>query len=147
MIVNEVIKNLREMNNLTQYKLHEVAKDNDLSIEQLFLLIQLTERIAIFSKPPTIGELADSFSITPHTLSERIKRLEKKDLIEKIKDENDLRINRISATTNGHDLINRINKETGNVVLEKAIYKLEPEILNGLLVGLRELNKNFCPNN
>ena len=149
MIVKEVMKSLKRMNNVSQFKLHQVAKGHDLTIEQLFLLIQLTEEYTDvgFSKSATVGELAFDFSITPHTLSERIKRLEKRELIRKIKDEKDSRINRIFLTENGELLINKINSETGDIILENAIKDVDPEILHGFLLGLNEINKNVCKNN
>ena len=60
--------------------------------------------------PPTIGEIAVNIGNAPHTLSGRIKRLEKKGLVRKEKDETDLRINRVVFTEKGQNLINNIKK-------------------------------------
>jgi len=145
MTVKKIMKGLKRMNILSHFNLHQIAKNHDLTIEQLFLLFQLTEEHAgdDSSKSATVGELASYFSITSHTLSERIKRLEKRELILKIKDGKDARINRIFLTEKGKLLINQISSETGELMLENAIKNVDDEILNGFLLGLEEINKHF----
>ena len=149
MTVKKIMKGLKRMNVLSHFNLHQIAKNHDLTIEQLFLLFQLTEESADedIAKSATVGELASYFSITSHTLSERIKRLEKRELIEKIKDKTDSRVNRIFLTEKGKLLINQINNETGELMLENAIKNVDDEILNGFLLGVNEINKNVCKNN
>jgi DNA-binding MarR family transcriptional regulator len=93
--------------------------------------------------PPTIGELAADIGNAPHTLSGRIKRLEKKGLIKKIQDEKDLRINRVVFTEKGQELINTIKKEAHNAFIQNALKKMDKETLDNFFEGLKELNKNL----
>ena len=115
-------------------------------MEQFHLLIELDElELDIISEkalPPTIGEIAADVGNAPHTLSGRIKRLEKKGLVKKIRDEKDLRINRVVFTKKGRDLINTIKKESGDEFVQKAV-KLDKKTLNDLLNGLKELTQSL----
>ena len=97
--------------------------------------------------PPTVGEIAAGIGNAPHTLSERIKRLEKKGFVEKIRDEKDLRISRVMLTGKGQDLIDRIKNEAGNIFIYNALEKMDDESLNNLLNCLRKLNENLPQSN
>ena len=93
--------------------------------------------------PPTVGEIAADIGNAPHTLSERIKRLEKKGLVKKIRDKRDLRINRVALTDKGQILIDRIKNESGNIFICNALEKMDEKLLNDLLGGLKQVDRNL----
>lgn len=144
---NEVFKCWKHLNRQIHLKHHEIAQSHGLTLEQFHLLMELDElelnMISDDLLPPTIGELAADIGNAPHTLSGRIKRLEKKGLIKKIQDENDLRINRVVFTENGQELINNIKKEAHNAFIQNALKKMDKETLDNFFKGLKELNKNL----
>jgi DNA-binding MarR family transcriptional regulator len=144
---NEVFKCWKHLNRQIHLKHHEIAQNYGLTLEQFHLLMELDElELDIISDdllPPTIGELAADIGNAPHTLSGRIKRLEKKGLIKKIQDENDLRINRVVFTENGQELINTIKKEAHNAFIQNALKKMDKETLDNFYEGLKELIKNL----
>lgn len=144
---NEVFKCWKHLNRQIHLKHHEIAQSHGLTLEQFHLLMELDElelnMISDDLLPPTIGELAADIGNAPHTLSGRIKRLEKKGLIKKIQDENDLRINRVVFTENGQELINTIKKEAHNAFIQNALKKMDKETLDNFYEGLKELNKNL----
>ncbi|MCZ3365963.1 MULTISPECIES: MarR family winged helix-turn-helix transcriptional regulator [Methanobacterium] len=146
MDVAEIWEYLERVEKVIHSKHHKAAKKYGLTLEQFHLLIELDElELDIISEkalPPTIGEIAADMGNAPHTLSGRIKRLEKKGLIKKIRDEKDLRINRVVFTEKGQDLINTIKKETGDEFIHKAA-KMDEKTLKDLLNGLKELNESL----
>ena len=135
------------INKLIRLKHRETAQKYGLTFEQFHLLIELDHHqeltVTADVLPPTVGEIAAGIGNAPHTLSERIKRLEKKDLVKKIRDEKDLRINRVVFTDNGQKLINDIKNEAGNIFIYNALEEMDDESLNNLLGGLKQLNKNL----
>nr|WP_319374649.1 MarR family winged helix-turn-helix transcriptional regulator [uncultured Methanobacterium sp.] len=143
----EVFKCWKHLNRQIHLKHHEIAQSHGLTLEQFHLLLELDEleldMISDDLLPPTIGELAADIGNAPHTLSGRIKRLEKKGLIKKIQDDNDLRINRVVFTENGQELINTIKKEAHNAFIQNALKKMNKETLDNFFEGLKELNKNL----
>ncbi|UTB32379.1 MAG: hypothetical protein NKF70_12950 [Methanobacterium sp. ERen5] len=77
----------KHVDRMVRLKYHEAAKKYGLSMEQFHILIELDElELDIISEevlPPTIGQIALDLGNAPHTLSGRIKRLEKKDWLKK----------------------------------------------------------------
>ena len=135
------------MNKLIRLKHRETAQKYGLTFEQFHLLIELDHhaefKVSAHDLPPTVGEIAADVGNAPHTLSERIKRLEKKGMVKKIRDEKDLRINRVMLTDKGQNLINRIKNEAGNIFIYNALEKMDKKSLNDLLNGLKQLNENL----
>jgi DNA-binding MarR family transcriptional regulator len=100
-------------------------------------------RLDTYQLPPTVGEIAADIGNAPHTLSERIKRLEKKGMVKKIKDEEDLRINRVMLTDKGQNLIDRIKNESNNIFIYSALEEMDEKTLGNLSNGLKQLNENL----
>ena len=143
----EIQEHWEHINKLIRLKHREIAQKYGLTFEQFHLLIELDHHHELTVLPPTVGEIAAGIGNAPHTLSERIKRLEKKGLVEKIRDEKDLRISRVMLTGKGQDLIDRIKNEAGNIFFYNALEKMGNESLNNLLNCLRNLNENLPPSN
>lgn len=143
----EIWKHLEHINKLIRLKHRETAQKYGLTFEQFHLLIELDHHHELMVStdilPPTVGEIAADIGNAPHTLSERLKRLEKKDLVKKIKDEKDLRINRVVLTDKGQALIDRIKNESSNIFIYNALKKMDEKSLNNLLAGLKQLNENL----
>jgi DNA-binding MarR family transcriptional regulator len=140
----EIWKCWESVNKSIRSKHRETARKYGFTFEQFHLLIELDQhselKINTDILPPTIGEVADDIGNTPHTLSERIKRLEKKGLIEKRRDDNDLRVTRVMLTNQGQILIDKIKNEAGNIFIYKALENMDKKSLENLLTGLKELN-------
>ena len=143
----EIQEHLEHVNKLIRLKHRETAQKYGLTFEQFHLLIELDHHHELTVNadvlPPTVGEIAADIGNAPHTLSERIKRLEKKGLVEKIRDEKDLRISRVMLTDKGQILIDHIKNEAGNIFIYDTLEKMDEGSLNNLLDGLRQLNKNL----
>ena len=143
----EIWKYWEHTNKLIRLKHRETAKKYGLTFEQFHLLIELDHhaefKVSTYELPPTVGEIAADVGNAPHTLSERIKRLEKKGLVKKIRDEKDLRINRVMLTDKGQTLLDRIKNEAVNIFIHNALEEMDERSLNNLLNILKQLNENL----
>lgn len=126
---------IRECAKLIHNKGHEIAQSYNLTIEQYHLLVML-----YFSElPPTIGEIAGKFGKAQNTISERISRLEEKELVERISDYEDRRIIRVNITKEGKELVETIRKERSSIFVLNAISKMKEDDVNILIKQLENL--------
>lgn len=143
----EIWKYWEKINRSIRLKHRETAQKYGFTFEQFHLLIELDQhtelKITDDISPPTIGEVADDIGNTPHTLSERIKRLEKKGLVEKRRDNKDLRVIRVMLTPKGQKLIDKIKNEAGNIFIYNNLEQMDHKSLNNLLIGLKQLNQEI----
>lgn len=126
---------IRKINDLIHLKHHEIAQQNNLTLDQFHLLIHLKSN----GKLPTVGQLAEKANKAQNTISERISRLEEKGLVERIKDENDRRISRVRLTEKGQNMIDSIRYQARNEFIFNALIKMESNTVEGLIRGLKEL--------
>jgi len=140
-----------KINKSIRLKHRETSQKYGFTFEQFHLLIELDQhsefKVTADISPPTIGEVADDIGNTPHTLSERIKRLEKKGLVEKRRDDKDLRVNRVMLTNQGQILIDKIKNEAGNIFIYNTLEQMDQKSLNNLLNGLKDLNQEISKEN
>ena len=137
-----------DVNKRIRTKHRETAQKYGFTFEQFHLLIELDQHSelrlsSLAASPPTVGEIAEDVGNTPHTLSERIKRLERKGLVKKMKDDKDLRITRVMLTPEGQSLVDHIKNEASNIFIYNALKKMDENSLKGLLNGLKELTKHL----
>lgn len=135
----KVIGYLDEIQNIIHNKHHELAQKYNLTLEQFHLLLHLSMK----STPPTVNEIANSFNNAQNTMSEKLSRLQEKNLIEKVKDPKDKRISRISLSIQGKKLIDTICYEAENCFVKDAIAKMEEQKLQTLILCLEDLIKNL----
>lgn len=92
-------------------KYHTIAQNYGLTLDQFHLLIELDE---LLLDVPTedvgmpIGAIASQLSAAQNTISERVSRLEKKKLVERIPDQQDRRISRVILTQKGKELLEHL---------------------------------------
>lgn len=142
--ISNILDNWKHIDKLIHLEYHEVAQKNNLTLEQFHVLIEiddlcldvLNEGIA-----PTVGTIAANIGNAPHTLSEKITRLEKKGLVEKIKDKNDLRISRVVLTDKGTKLIEKIKHQADQMFIKAALTNMDNSYLDMLNEGLENLSK------
>lgn len=138
----KIIENWDSINKIMELKWHEITQQSNLSLEQFHLLIKLGElelNVSNETQLPTVGEIASNIGNAPNTLSERIKRLEKKGLVEKIKDKSDLRVSRVALTNEGRRLIESIHNQVGKNLLNEVLEKMDEESIDNLSKSLDQL--------
>lgn len=144
--VNEAIEYWDVINRIIHLKHHETARRYGLTLEQFHLLLELDNMELMGLKngvPPTIGEMAAKIGNAPHTISEKIKRLEEKGFVEKIRDKHDQRINRVVLTSKGRKMVHNIRIESKDVFFYNAMDKLDKKSLNCLITCLKEILKEL----
>lgn len=139
-ILDEILENLGELSNCIHRNHHKRAEEVGLTIEQYHLLLKLG-RIIKNKKllSPTIGELAHMFNNAQNTMSEKISRLEKKKLIERVRDEEDRRIIRIVLSENGKETLDNIHNKAKDEALHTALLSMDKNVVKNFSAGLKEI--------
>ncbi|EOD00261.1 MarR family winged helix-turn-helix transcriptional regulator [Caldisalinibacter kiritimatiensis] len=135
----QIIEHIKQINRLVHTKHHEVAKEHNLTLDQFHLLVHLPKR----EEPPTISEIADRASKAHNTISEKVTRLEEKGLVKRVRDEKDRRISRVVITEKGQKLLDTIKRQAGYEFVYNALEKIDNEIVDNLLGGLKELSEQL----
>ena len=135
----EIVKNVRLISRMIHMKRHEIAQCHNLTLDQFHTLIYLNN----IESPPTIGEMATEIRKAQNTISERVSRLEEKDLVERIKDKHDRRISRVALTKKGTELISSINYQAGNEFVRKALINIDEKTVENMVYGLEQLAKSL----
>ena len=136
----KISRYIRDCNNIIHIKGHDIAKEYGLTYDQYHLLLFLQRNI---DEPPSIRDLSKRFKRAQNTTSEKITRLEEKDLLEKITDEEDRRIMRVKIKDEGIRIIDEIRKERTHRVTYKALKKMKEEDIDKLLISLEFLYENI----
>lgn len=88
----------------------------------------------------TIGSLAQCINMAGTNISTMCKRLEKLELLERMRDPNDERVVKVDLTEKGRNIVIEIDKELNERIL--MLIKDEPEEeLENIIEGLQKLNK------
>ncbi|WP_462253415.1 MarR family winged helix-turn-helix transcriptional regulator [Ferruginibacter sp.] len=99
---NKIVAGLERLSQVFRILLWEKAKEHSLSPIQIQLLIFIRHHSA---DKTTISYLAQEFNFTKPTISDAIKILEQKKLIQKITDQTDTRSYTINLTTTGKKIV------------------------------------------
>lgn len=122
----KIIQLWRAIDRVIHAEYHYQARQHELTLEQFHLLLDLDEgSFAREDAAPTVGHIADCAGQAPHTMTDRIKRLEKKGLVTKTRDLADQRICRIEITPAGRGLIQKIIAQAGGDFLKNALDGME----------------------
>lgn len=123
----KIIQLWRAIDRVVHAEYHYQARQNDLTLEQFHLLLDLAEgSLHHNDAPPTVGRIAGLAGQASHTMTDRIKRLEKKGLVAKTRDTADQRICRIEITPAGRELVHTIVARANGDFLKNALDGLEP---------------------
>ena len=137
---SESISNyIRECSNIIHAKGHQIAQEYDLTYDQYHLLIYLS----FMQTPPTISDISKKFNRAQNTISEKVSRLEEKNLAIRTDDEQDRRITRVIITEKGIELIHTIKQERSNRATYRALEKMDESEVDNLLLSLTKLYDNL----
>lgn len=141
-LTTEISSLLTEINRLLHGKHHDLALQHGLTGEQFHLLVELDELSLSFSEDgmaPTVGEIAQSLNRAQNTVSEKISRLEKRGLVERVPDAEDRRVTRIVPTERCRKLLGAIDFLAGDEFLQRCLARLTDKVLEQLATGLQAL--------
>lgn len=139
----KILKYLDEIQDIIHSKHHELAIKYNLTVEEFHILLHLQMK----TSSPTVNELAASFNNASNTMSEKLTRLENKELIIKIKDNRDRRIYRITLTQKGKKIIDDICYEAENSFVTASISKIDEKELDTLILSLQNIIKQLKEDN
>lgn len=105
-IVAELEKDLRYISAIVKQKGRELLSEYDITPPQFVGLQWLFE-----DGDMTIGELSNKMYLACSTTTDLIDRMEKKDLVERVKDPKDRRVVRIHLLNKGEIIINEVIKK------------------------------------
>lgn len=131
---------IRECSHMIHVKGHELAQDYGLTYDQYHILIFIQKNI---EEPPSIRDISIRFKIAQNTTSEKVSRLEEKNLVEKVTDDKDRRVIRIKILDEGIDIINKIKRERAHKITFKALKEMDTEEVDQFLKSLEFLHEKF----
>ncbi|WP_236974257.1 MarR family winged helix-turn-helix transcriptional regulator [Membranihabitans maritimus] len=131
---SKIVVALERISEAFRVLLWNESKQNALSPIQIQILLFLQFHPRELSK---ISYLATEFNMTKATISDSVRVLVEKELIEKVKDENDSRSFNLFVTTKGQKIVNQVAGFSN--VMEQPISKLSQQQKEVLLLSLIEL--------
>lgn len=137
---SELISNyIRSCSRIIYERGHRIAEGYGLTYDEYHILIFLIKR----DQAPSINEVSKRFNRAQNTISEKVSRLEEKELIEKIDDRLDRRVTRIIITEKGKKLIETIREERNIKIVYNALESIDEEQVDNLLSNLNKLYENL----
>lgn len=128
-------ENLRRVCYKIKKKGREILNDVDITPPQFEALQYL-----IYEQNLTIGELSSRMYLACSTVTDLLDRMERNELVKRVKDENDRRIVRITVLEKGHELLESVMETRRNYVSE-IMSELSEETINGIDESFRIFNE------
>ena len=127
-------ENLRRVCYKIKKKGREILNDVDITPPQFEALQYLIKEDNL-----TIGELSNKMYLACSTVTDLLDRMERNELVKRVKDENDRRIVRIAVLQKGHDLIKLVMENRVNYV-ESILSELDEDIIDAIDKGFGIFN-------
>lgn len=132
-VVN-IEENLRLVCGKVKNKGREILSDYDITPPQFNALLTLIEHGGL-----TIGELSSKMYLACSTVTDLLDRMERNELVIRIKDDKDRRIVRIQVLDKGNDLIEKILK-TRRLYLKSVLSDCSSQKMDDLVSNIELLN-------
>jgi len=128
-------ENLRRVCYKIKKKGREILNDVDITPPQFEALQYLRKEENL-----TIGELSAQMYLACSTVTDLLDRMERNELVKRVKDENDRRIVRIVVLDKGHELIKRVMENRINYV-ESILSEIDEETIKAIDSGFAIFNE------
>ncbi len=128
-------ENLRRVCYKIKKKGREILNDVDITPPQFEALQYLRKEDNL-----TIGELSSRMYLACSTVTDLLDRMERNELVKRVKDENDRRIVRIVVLPRGHELIKLVMENRVNYV-ESILSELDEEVIDAIDMGFGIFNE------
>ncbi|WP_062356979.1 MarR family winged helix-turn-helix transcriptional regulator [Bacillus kwashiorkori] len=135
--VAEIEKDLRYISGLIKQKGREILSTYTITPPQFVALQWLFEEGDM-----TIGELSNKMYLAFSTTTDLIDRMEKNELVKRVKDEKDRRVVRIHLLNEGVRIIDEVIKKR-QVYLNDILANFSEEEVNFLQKNLKKLHENM----
>jgi len=134
-IVVDIEENLRGVCTKIKKKGREILSTYDITPPQFEALLLLIKEEEL-----TISEISSKMFLACSTITDLIDRMERNDLVVRVKDSKDRRIVRIKVLDKGHKLINEV-LDVRRLYLEGVMKDFNMEIIESLNQNLKLMNK------
>ncbi|NQD65082.1 MarR family transcriptional regulator [Bacillus haikouensis] len=138
-IVADIEKDLRYISSIIKQKGREILSQYTLTPPQFIALQWLFEYGDM-----TIGDLSNRMYLACSTTTDLVDRMEKNELVERVKDENDRRVVRIHMLKEGERIIEEVIKKRQNY-LQSVLEDFSEEEVLGLKGNLAKLHQEMKP--
>lgn len=128
-------ENLRRVCYKIKKKGREILNDVDITPPQFEALQYLRKEDNL-----TIGELSSRMYLACSTVTDLLDRMERNELVKRVKDENDRRIVRIVVLPRGHELIKLVMENRVNYV-ESILSELDEDVIDAIDMGFGIFNE------
>lgn len=126
---------IREINSKLNHSIKNEFKDTGLTVPQIMVLKALSKGNKL-----KISEISKELSLVNSTVSGIIDRLEKQDIVSRIRSEKDRRIVYIELSNKGNEIINN-NRVIINNFFNDTFDNLDNEEINTILAGLHKVKE------
>ena len=113
----------------------DILTDFEITPPQFDALLQLIKNGEL-----TIGELSSRMFLACSTITDLIDRMEKNNLVERIRDQKDRRVVRIRALEKGHQLISKVLEER-RIYLKNALDDLDKDTIKNIIYVLKLIHE------
>lgn len=131
-ILWEYTRKIGENSNLA---MNALCEQFDLTILQVRILVEIKQH-----EFHSIGSLAHTLQVAGTNMSTMCKKLEKEDLIQRIRDQHDERVVNVILTEKGHQIVDEIDR----ILIERITHfvnNASAETLNEIIAGLKKINE------
>lgn len=132
-LVEEIELVLRQISKEVRRKGREILNDFSITPPQFDALVYLSEFGDL-----TIGELSSKLYLAYSTTTDLVDRMERNELVERVRDTNDRRVVRLHMKEKGKEMIQKV-LVVRREYLAKALTHVQPEDLQGLAASLKEI--------
>ncbi|MEL3974647.1 MarR family transcriptional regulator [Rossellomorea oryzaecorticis] len=138
-VVADIEKDLRYISSIIKQKGREILSQYTLTPPQFIALQWLFEYGDM-----TIGDLSNKMYLACSTTTDLVDRMEKNELVERVKDENDRRVVRIHMLKEGERIIEEVIEKRQNY-LQSVLEDFSEEEVLGLKRNLAKLHQEMKP--
>ena len=132
-LVVEIELLLRQISKEVRRKGREILNDFSITPPQFDALVYLSEFGDL-----TIGELSSKLYLAYSTTTDLVDRMERNELVERVRDTNDRRVVRLQMKEKGKEMIRKV-LVVRREYLAKALIHVQPDDLNDLAGSLKEI--------
>jgi DNA-binding MarR family transcriptional regulator len=133
-LVYEIERLLRDVSKEMRRKGREILVDFSITPPQFEALLLLQEHGDL-----TIGELSQKMYLAYSTTTDLVDRMERNELVERVRDQNDRRVVRLHMCEKGKELIEKVLYTRRDYIM-KALSSVDKETLTLLKVSLQSLH-------
>ncbi len=128
-------ENLRRVCYKIKKKGREILNDVDITPPQFEALQHL-----IYEERLTIGELSGKMFLACSTVTDLLDRMERNELVKRVKDETDRRIVRVEVLPKGHELLERV-MDNRRKYIEGVLSELPEQVIDAIDSSFKTFNE------